>query len=108
MSQVPIEIIALEVIRLDETTEGIILICPSCGNRSNVDGDQEGFRFLEDIVCFRQIHGVRRNSDGALHLRIDGLYESGEGYDYGSGARIECRSCLGEFAIPESLDLSFE
>lgn len=113
MSHIPIEIVALEPIRFGETADGIVIICPRCGNRSDDPEETHArtaarFQLLEDIVCFRQVYGVRRDPDGTRHLRIDGLYETGEGYDDGASARIECGNCFGEFAIPDSLNLWFE
>lgn len=55
--------------------------CPKCGN----DGTQGALRFLEDIVCYRPIVGVKNGV-----LEIDGLYRT-DGYDDGTNMRFECR-----------------
>ena len=113
MSQVAIEVVALEAIAIDETAAGIVLCCPHCGNRSDDPDDAHNrtgarFQLLEDIVCFRRVRGVRRAGDGAPLLVVEPWYESGEGYDDGSAARVECGVCFGEFALPDSLEVSFE
>jgi hypothetical protein len=78
------------------------LVCPRCGYDGNPE-EGDGFRFLEDIACFRPVLGVR----GGL-LRIQGQYASGEGYDDGTNWRFECRRktpefCGHEWSVPEWL-----
>ena len=81
-----------------------LLVCPSCrydGGSEPAHGGPEPFRYLEDIVCHRAVAAVA--SEGvALAIWIDGsrVYETGEGYDQGSNARLECRNCLAEFPLP--------
>lgn len=78
------------------------LTCPHCGNSTDMEEvlddpwSYEGFRYIEDIVCYRPVKGIE---DG--RLIVEGLYESGEGYDDGTNPRFECRRCLGEFPVPE-------
>jgi hypothetical protein len=78
------------------------LTCPVCGYDGN--GTQGGgFRFLEDITVFRQVLGVASGL-----LEINGVYETDDGYDDGTGWRIECRrrqprGCGHEWAIPQWL-----
>jgi len=57
--------------------------CPKCGN----DGSRGELRFLEDIVCYRPIIGLKNGV-----LEIDGLYRT-DGYDDGIKARFECLVC---------------
>lgn len=71
------------------------LTCPYCQSKGP-------FRYLEDIVCFREVAGTK---DGTI--MIHGLYQSGEGYDDGENPRLECRECLGEFAIPGDFETDF-
>jgi hypothetical protein len=72
------------------------IVCPHCGGTTK-------FRYLEDIVCHRDVIGF--DDDGIFH--IEGLSESGEGYDDGSNARLECREdpdgkwCGHEFPLPD-------
>lgn len=93
--------------------------CPKCGGT-------EAFRYLEDIVNHRNVVGF--NEHGVL--RIDGCYETGEGYDDGEHRRLECRNtetqchrhdlppdhvhgflCYGtcghEFPIPDGIEIDF-
>lgn len=85
--------------------------CPHCGYdgidaaTSNMPKHQVsgGFRYLEDITCYRQVGHVE---DQDLH--IDGFYQTGEGYDDGENRRLECRACYGEFPIPEGMELWFD
>lgn len=73
------------------------ITCPHCGSTySEGDNVEEKFRYLEDIVCYRRVQGL---SEGKIV--VDGMYESGEGYDDGTNPRFECRKCLGEFEVPE-------
>jgi len=58
--------------------------CPRCGN----DGADGSLRFLEDIVCYRPVIGVKNGV-----LEIDGLYRT-DGYDDGIKARFECLARL--------------
>jgi hypothetical protein len=78
------------------------LVCPKCGY-AGAPEEGDGFRCLEDIVCFRPVVGAR---DGLL--KIVGLYVSGEGYDDGTNLRLECRRfkpefCGHEWPIPDWL-----
>jgi hypothetical protein len=71
------------------------LLCPKCGN----DGqDDHNILYLEDIVCHRDVYGVK---DG--RLEVEGLYQSTEGYDDGTNARFECRKCNHEWPVPDWL-----
>ena len=56
--------------------------CPKCGN----DGSAGPLRFLEDIICYRPVLGVKNGV-----LEIDGLYRT-DGYDDGGNSRFECRA----------------
>jgi len=71
-----------------------LLVCPDCKHNE--------FRYVEDISCWRT---VLLASEG--NLRIDGLYKT-SGYDDGENGRLQCANCCAEFALPESLELSFE
>jgi ribosomal protein S27E len=70
------------------TKEGGVT-CPKCGNK-------EEFRYLEDVVSFRDIIGVG-DDDGKLIILCEGLYKVYDEDDTGRSARLECRSCLHEF-----------
>ena len=76
-------------------TEHGTLQCPHCH-------DEADFRYLEDIVCHREVSGL----EGGV-LKIEGFYETGEGYDDGIHPRLECRSCFGECEIPDGIELDF-
>lgn len=79
---------------------GPTLLCPFCEHDGLQPGKYgTGFRYLEDIVNYRQV--VRVQSNPPL-LLIEARYQTGEGYDDGYNGRIECRNCLGEFTFPES------
>ena len=41
-------------------------------------------------------------------LIIDGLYQTGDDYDDGSNPRLECKRCLGEFLLPEGVEIDSE
>lgn len=82
------------------------ITCPHCG-ATFVEGEEANdiepthggpgmFRYLEDIVVYRNIERLKNGK-----VEIDGFYQSGEGYDDGTNPRFECRSCLHEFAVPE-------
>lgn len=82
----------------------MIITCPQCNNSTVKTGEPkhgsdfgERFRYLEDIVCYRTIVGVNHKG----HLIVDGYYKSGEGYDDGTNARLECRECLTTFPLPD-------
>jgi hypothetical protein len=77
-------------------TEDGTLECPVCH-----DEDYE-FRYLEDIVCHREVSGIFGKT-----LNIHGHYETGEGYDDGKHPRLECRACFNEFELPEGYELDF-
>ena len=81
------------------------LTCPHCGYDGSTQpkNHREPFRFLEDIVCWRAIQLDGR--DGILS--VEGLYHTGDGYDDGDNARIECGNCMGEFALPEGTDIEW-
>lgn len=84
-----------------DTKENVRKItCPSCG-LVLVESDPdyyEKFRYIEDIEVYREIQGLK---DGNIY--VDGLYQSGEGYDDGQAPRLECRRCFDQFAVPEWL-----
>jgi hypothetical protein len=73
--------------------------CPYCGTTLRNGGK---FRYLEDIVCYRRVTGTHNG-----RLSVEGLYQSGEGYDCGSNARLECRYCLAEFPIPDWVEIDW-
>lgn len=75
--------------------------CPECGFADTPDAKtlNQLFRYLEDITNWRQIEGF---DSGSRTLNIKGLYHTGEGYEEGKNARIECGNCLHEFKVPES------
>ena len=73
------------------------ITCPGCG------AVNPRLRYLEDIVCYREVTGFNDEEE----LEIDGLYESGEGYDDGENARLTCMDCLREFPIPDGIDVDF-
>ena len=92
------------------------LVCPRCGNDGSPGScrfktydegllrtDDAGFLFLEDIVAFRDVGDF----DEAGRLTVDSNYHSGEGYDAGTGTRLECRCCGSEFSLPADLDGEF-
>ena len=54
--------------------------CPRCGNE-----DLENIRYLEQIVCYREIDRIE---DGVIYIHA--LYETGEGYDEGENPMFEC------------------
>ncbi len=69
------------------------LVCPKCGYTGDREGEQgEGFRYLEDIICWREIE--EEMPEGMI---VDGLYHTTEGYDNGTNPRIECMNCLYEW-----------
>lgn len=69
------------------------ICCPSCGN-----DDPMKIRYVEKIECYRQVLGVK---DG--QLQVNGLYQSGEGYDDGENPRFECHAddCLYQWPVPD-------
>lgn len=75
-------------------------VCPHCKYDGTSEPDDSGssapFYYLEDIVCHRNVIGIR---DGKLIM--EGHFETGEGYDDGTNPRLECRNCLNEFPIPD-------
>lgn len=101
--------------------DGSPLRCPHCGhdgktlksitNKSVRESlhVSKGFRYLEDIVNYRDLSPKLVTSEGygKPTLVVEGYYESGEGYDDGDNPRLECRACLGEFPIPEGLEVDF-
>ena len=87
-------------------SETIEIRCPKC----NSSGP---FRYVEDIESYREVEKIE---DGLLI--VDGFYRTGEGYDDGKNARLECqadhsevneghRTCFQQFAIPEGLEIDF-
>jgi hypothetical protein len=74
------------------------LCCPRCGN-----DDFLKFRYVEKIEVYRQVLGVKNGE-----LQINGLYQSGEGYDDGEGGYFECLeelksggTCLYQWPVPD-------
>lgn len=89
------------------------LKCPHCGYDGSREPAQrsERFLYLEDIVCWRK---VIEDDDPEVEgepaesmLYVDGLYQSGEGFDDGTNPRLMCGDCLEEFLIPEGAELEF-
>lgn len=72
------------------------LICPKCQNE-----DQEEFRYLDNPTHWREITEVRPGL-----LLVEGLSNQ---YDESENCndRIECRSCFGEFPIPQGFTADF-
>lgn len=58
--------------------------CPRCGGGT----DDGAIRYVEQIQCWRQVYGV--TSAGVV--KVDGGYQTGEGYDDGENAHFECRN----------------
>lgn len=75
------------------------LRCPKCGNDLSEGGK---IRYVETIDCYRTILRVERGQ-----LVIEGLYETGEGYDDGTDPRFQChghvdgRWCGHEWSVPD-------
>ena len=91
--------------KIKKLKAGAFLVCPHCGHDGRKQGKNgRGFRYLEDVVNHREVKGFDKNGT----LIVASLYELGEGYDDGDNARVECRGCLGEFRIPESVMYDFE
>lgn len=77
------------------------ILCPHCGYDGSTKTEAGGtFLYLEDIVVFRAIRGLKR-VNGVLELKVAAQYGTGEGYDDGANGRLECRRCLSEFVPPE-------
>ncbi len=99
------------------------LKCPHCGYDGVNDRrmPSRGFRLLEDIVCWREVvlkpGTISQGLAGEVEVKtgdlkdnvlvVNSFYQTGEGYDDGTGFRIECRNCLAEFPLPEGLELEF-
>jgi hypothetical protein len=81
-------------------------ICPHCGYDGSRDPRErsEAFLYLEDIQCYREV--LHEESRGNT-LKVASLYRTGEGFDDGTNGRILCGNCLGEFPVPEDLDVEF-
>ena len=62
------------------------LRCPKCGANANTGC----IRYVESIECWRAVRGVA----GGV-VTIEGLYETGEGYDTGREPQFECHSHAG-------------
>jgi len=77
------------------------LKCPKCGNDSWSD-----MRYLEDIVVYRELRRFNPKADPALVIASG--YASGEGYDYGENARLECLACFKEFPLSDEVTIDFE
>ena len=77
--------------------------CPRCGNT-----EAENFRYLEEIVCWRQC--LRVDND---KLSVHAFYRSGEGYEDGQRPRLECRAepggtyCGCEFSVPDGVKIEW-
>jgi len=80
------------------------LKCPYCGYDGSTEPAQhaEPFRYLEDIVCWREAV-----LDDAAALTVQSRYQTGEGYDDGASPRIECGNCLAEFPLPAEADIKW-
>jgi hypothetical protein len=87
------------------------IVCPHCG----YDGSKEArhnrsdnFQYLEDAVTYRSVlygHGHEDAGEDEV-LQVDGLYHV---YDEGNetNPRFLCMNCLGEFPVPDDLELDF-
>ncbi len=85
------------------------LKCPHCGFDGSTEPRHrsEAFLYLEDIVCFREVH-VPKTKKAKGVIQIDGLYKTGDGFDDGTNPRLMCGNCLHEFPVPEGVELEFE
>jgi hypothetical protein len=58
--------------------------CPKCGGLGP-------YRFVEEISCYREVYGFDCEDEPGV-LQIEGLYQTGEGYDDGENGRMQCHS----------------
>lgn len=79
------------------------LKCPHCKwDGSTLGAHGHHFWFSEEVTTDRVVTGF--NSDGVPMIDATD-HISAE--DHGSNSRFRCGNCLGEFPIPESLELDF-
>lgn len=66
------------------------LVCPECGN--------DRLLYVEDIECAPEVQQF--DDDGTL--RING--DTTDWYDEGTNPRLQCSSCVQEFAVPDKVE----
>jgi hypothetical protein len=87
------------------------IVCPHCGYDGKGQArhsSQDNFQYLEDAVTYRSVlhgHGFKEWAEDEV-LQVDGLYHV---YDEGNetNPRFLCMNCLGEFPVPDDLELDF-
>ncbi len=88
------------------------LKCPECGYEGKTPPKQRGkdepFLYLEDIVCYRKVLLAEELEDDDDELHVEGFYQTGEGFDDGSKARLMCGDCLAEFPLAEGVVIAWE
>lgn len=78
------------------------IICPHCQYDGQEPGNHgDGFHYLTDQTTFRQIVSIE-NGSVLVHGPSDTYPEDPE-----HNERIECRSCLKEFPLPQTLQVQF-
>ncbi|SRR6266851_3181826 len=86
------------------------IICPTCGNRGETDGDWERnaavpFKLVEEVV--RSFEFSAMVGDAQRLLIVVDVETDEVDWESGNGMRVECMVCFSQFAIPEGAEIDF-
>jgi hypothetical protein len=97
--------------KIDTRWTELPIVCPFCGNRGEAEGVWETnaavpFKLVEEVVRSFEF-SVQVDVDGWLFIEAD--VETDEvDWESGSGVRLECISCFGQFPVPDGADIDFD
>ena len=86
------------------------IVCPSCGNHGERDGEWETnaavpFKLIEEVVRSFEF-SAEIDADGHLSIVADVETDKVD-WESGSGLRLECMACFGQFPTPDGAEIDF-
>src|SRR5260370_42028493 len=97
--------------KIDTRWSELPIVCPTCGNHGETEGEWETnaavpFKLVEEVVRSFEF-SAEMDVDGRLFIAAD--VETDEvDWESGTGMRLKCMACFGQFPVPDDADIDFD
>lgn len=97
---------------MDETRwTDLLIVCPHCGNHGEADGPWSvngwtPFKLIEEVTR-SWVFSAEMDRAGKLYLTADSNSDD-VNWESGTGLRLECMQCFGEFPLPAEAEVNFD
>jgi len=97
--------------KIDTRWADIPIVCPSCGNHGEPEGEWETnaavpFKLIEEVIRSFEF-SARIDVGGRLFMAADVETDKVD-WESGKGLRLECMACFDQFPVPGGADIDFD